>query len=183
MLRPVRRVITGHDAAGNAIILSDSTSPHVNENPVQKGRGLTDLWRTFATPASNAGEHDNADTDVVLNPPENGSVFRYFQVIPESWRSGDGSPEERAQADAAFERMGAAHNRDPNARHPNMHKTDTTDYIIVLSGNVTMLVDQGEVDLEPLDVVIQRGTNHAWVNHGTEPAVLAAILIDAEPLD
>ena len=78
--------------------------------------------------------------------------------------------------------MGAGRNRDPAARHPNMHKTDTVDYIILLSGEVTMLVDEAEVEMQPLDVVIQRGTNHGWVNKGSEPAVLAAILIDAVPV-
>ena len=181
MLRPVRRVVTGHDSEGRAIILSDTVSPHVKEAALQPGRGLTDLWRTDQTPANNAGDADAADTDVVLTPPANGSVFRYFQVLPES--AGGGTEEERQRiADAAFSGMGATHNRDRAARHPNMHRTHTTDYIIVLEGEVTMLVDEGEVHLKPLDVVIQRGTNHAWANYGEKTAVLAAILIDAEPL-
>jgi len=78
--------------------------------------------------------------------------------------------------------MGAGHNRDPNARHPNMHKTDTVDYIILLQGEVTLILDEGDVDMKPFDVVVQRGTNHAWSNRGTEPAVLAGVLIDAEPV-
>jgi quercetin dioxygenase-like cupin family protein len=61
-----------------------------------------------------------------------------------------------------------------------MHQTKTVDYVIVLSGEVTMLLDEGEVDLKPFDVVIQRGTNHAWINRGAEPALLVGILIDAE---
>ncbi|MEM7252708.1 MAG: cupin domain-containing protein [Pseudomonadota bacterium] len=181
MLRPVRRVVTGHDDHGRAVILSDSVSPHTKEAALQPGRGLTDLWRTFSTPADNRGDVDNADTEVVLTPPTNGSVFRFFQVIPES--QGGGSHEEQQRiASAAFAGMGADHNRDPDARHPNMHQTETTDYIIVLEGEVTMLVDEGEVHLQPMDVVVQRGTNHAWVNHGSEPAILAAILIDASSL-
>ena len=63
-----------------------------------------------------------------------------------------------------------------------MHTTRTVDYIVVLSGRVTLLLDKGEVELKPFDVVVQRGTNHGWVNRGTEPAVMAAILIDAKPL-
>ena len=51
MLRPVRRIVTGHDDEGKTIILQDGSSPHVLENPTQEGRGLTDLWRSFATPA------------------------------------------------------------------------------------------------------------------------------------
>ncbi len=61
-----------------------------------------------------------------------------------------------------------------------MHKTETIDHIILLKGNVTLLVDNDEVDLEPNDVVIQRGTNHAWVNKGSEPALLIAVLIDSK---
>jgi len=63
-----------------------------------------------------------------------------------------------------------------------MHTTRTVDYIVVLSGRVTLLLDKGEVELKPFDVVVQRGTNHGWVNRGDEPAVMAAILIDAKPL-
>ena len=61
-----------------------------------------------------------------------------------------------------------------------MHKTDTVDYIILLKGDVTLILDEEEIDLKPFDVVVQRGTNHAWVNNGTEPALLIAVLIDNE---
>mgnify|MGYP006063229341 FL=1 len=60
-----------------------------------------------------------------------------------------------------------------------MHKTETVDYIILLKGDVTLILDDEEVDLKPFDVVVQRGTNHAWVNNGTEPALLIAVLIDS----
>ena len=118
----------------------------------------------------------------MLNPPANGSVFRYFQIAPESWNQDKSEAEKNEQARQAFAAMGASANRDLDARHPGMHKTDTVDYIILLQGEVTMLVDEGEVEMKPLDVVIQRGTNHSWVNTGSEPAVLAGILIDAAPL-
>ena len=60
-----------------------------------------------------------------------------------------------------------------------MHKTETIDYIVLLKGDVTLILDEEEVNLNPFDVVIQRGTNHAWVNNGTEPALLIAVLIDS----
>jgi mannose-6-phosphate isomerase-like protein (cupin superfamily) len=81
-----------------------------------------------------------------------------------------------------FAAMGASHCRVDTSLHPSMHTTRTVDYIILLSGQVTLLLDKGEVDLKPFDVVIQRGTNHGWVNRGTEPALLVAVLIDAKPL-
>ena len=60
-----------------------------------------------------------------------------------------------------------------------MHKTETIDYIILLKGDVTLILDNEEIDLKPFDVVVQRGTNHAWVNNGDEPALLIAVLIDS----
>ena len=60
-----------------------------------------------------------------------------------------------------------------------MHKTSTTDYIILLAGRITLVLDRGEVDLQPFDVVVQRGYNHAWVNRGDENALLMAALVDA----
>ena len=181
-LRPVRRIVTGHDDKGRSVLISDDASPHIRENPVHPNRGLTDLWRTFEASPSNAGTQDAAATEVVLNPPSNGTVFRFFQIPPESDVAHLSWEERQKQADAVFEGMGAAHNRDRDARHPGMHTTETVDYIILLQGEVTLVLDEGEVPMQPLDVVIQRGTNHSWVNSGTEPAVLAAILIDAQPL-
>ena len=80
----------------------------------------------------------------------------------------------------AFEKVGAAHHRVDTTKHPAMHKTDTVDYIILLKGDVTLMLDEEEVDLKPFDVVVQRGTNHAWVNNGNEPALLIAVLIDSD---
>ena len=74
--------------------------------------------------------------------------------------------------------MNASHIQVDTTRHPSMHKSDSTDYIILLSGRITLVLDHDEVDLEPLDVVIQRGTNHAWANRGTEDALLMAVLVD-----
>jgi quercetin dioxygenase-like cupin family protein len=63
-----------------------------------------------------------------------------------------------------------------------MHRTQSVDYIVLLKGEVTALLDIGEVEMKPFDVLIQRGTNHGWVNYGEEPALLMAVLVDAEPL-
>ena len=65
------------------------------------------------------------------------------------------------------------------SRNAAMHETDTIDYIILLKGDVSLILDEEEVKLKPYDVVVQRRTNHAWVNHGTEPALLIAVLIDS----
>ena len=79
---------------------------------------------------------------------------------------------------SAFAEMGAAANIVEGARHPFMHRTDSVDYAVILSGEIIMLLDEDEVHLSAGDVVVQRGTNHAWSNRGTEPCVIAFILID-----
>ena len=77
--------------------------------------------------------------------------------------------------------MGATGAHDSASAQPGTHKTHTVDYIILLSGQVSLILDDGAIEIEPMDVVTQQGTNHAWVNHGDEPAVPAGVLIDAEP--
>ncbi len=178
MLTPVRRIVTGHDADGRSVVLIDGQADTVLEtNP---GRGLTDLWVTDSAPARNDG--DTAARPIRLEPPKDGTVFRFFQIAPKGAAAHLDAEERQRLAAAAFEAMGAAHARADTSRHPAMHKTATVDYIVLISGRVTLLLDEGEVDLEPGDTVVQRGTNHAWVNRGDEPAVLAGVLVDAEPL-
>ena len=120
---------------------------------------------------------DRADEDIILSPPDGGTKFRYFQINPLP----EGVPEDMMQEIAAdaFEKVGAAHHRIDTTKHPAMHKTETIDYIILLKGDVTLILDNDEVNLKPFDVVVQRGTNHAWVNNGDEPALLIAVLIDS----
>lgn len=65
-------------------------------------------------------------------------------------------------------------------RHPLMHQTDTLDYIIILSGELYLIMEDGETLLKPGDIVIQRGTNHAWSNRSEEPCIQLAVLMDGE---
>ena len=170
-----RRVVTGHDGQGNSVVLFDG-------EPAARAATMTDMWATDRTPASNQGGEDDADRPLRLPPPDGGSAFRFVRIAPESSFAGM-APEERAKAARErFVAMGAEDALVADGPHPAMHRTRTVDYIIVLEGKITMILDQEEVELEPFDVVIQRGTSHAWANFGEEPALFAAVLIDAEPL-
>jgi len=169
MLQEFRRIVTGHDVEGRSIIVSDGPPAP-----------LAEYWVTDGAPADNSTPGDAANRPRKLEPPPNGSKFRFFIVEPEDPSIPAAQREEMAAR--RFEAMGASHYRVDTRRHPAMHKTSTVDYIILLSGQVTMLLDKAEVDLKPFDVVIQRGTNHAWVNKGKEPALLVAVLIDAKPV-
>ncbi len=176
-LKETRRIVTGIDAGGKSCVVSDAPSPNIREHGAG---GAAEFWVTDATPADNRAAGDPATRPARLEPPAGGSVFRFFMVAPEN--KALSAAELEAIAAARFAAMGASHCRVDTSRHPSMHTTRTVDYIILLSGRVTLLLDKGEVDLKPFDVVIQRGTNHGWVNRGSEPALLVAVLIDAKPL-
>jgi quercetin dioxygenase-like cupin family protein len=64
---------------------------------------------------------------------------------------------------------------------PRRHRTDSIDYAVVLKGEIDMELDGTEVHLKAGDVLVQRGTIHNWVNRGTEPCVIAFVLVDAKP--
>ena len=170
----MRRVITGHNEKGRSIVTLDG--PPARSIGEDVG-GLFELWNTDGGDVISTDVNDRADQDIILSPSGGGTKFRYFQINPLP----EGVPEDMLQEIAAdaFEKVGAAHHRVDTSKHPAMHKTDTIDYIILLKGDVTLILDDEEVDLKPFDVVVQRGTNHAWVNNGTEPALLIAVLIDS----
>jgi mannose-6-phosphate isomerase-like protein (cupin superfamily) len=172
-IQPVRRVVTGHDAQGRAVVVMDGPAASVLNRPSRPGVALTNLWATRDTPATRT-DHDPVDGPVVLPPPPGGTVFRIVQFDPED-------PEALARADgtAAFADLGAAGNAVASRRHPYMHRTDTVDYAVVLQGSITMLLDDEDVELSAGDVVIQNGTNHAWANRGQAPCLIAFVLIDA----
>ena len=171
----MRRIVTGHNALGKSIITIDG--PPARSIGEDVG-GLFEIWNTDGMPIETTDNVDRADSEIILSPPANGTKFRYFQINP----TPEGVPWDVLQdlAAQAFDRIGAAHHRIDTSKHPAMHKTETIDYIILLKGDVSLLLDEEEVRLEPFDTVVQRGTNHAWVNHGDEPALLTAVLIDSE---
>ena len=171
----MRRIITGHNEDGKSIITMDG--PPARSIGEDVG-GLFELWNTDGNDIISTDYVDRADEEIILSPTDGGTKFRYFQINPLP----EGVPEEMMQEIAAdaFEKIGAAHHRIDTTKHPEMHKTETIDYIILLKGDVTLVLDQEEVDLKPFDVVVQRGTNHAWVNNGDEPALLIAVLIDSK---
>ena len=171
----MRRVITGHDKNGKSIVVLDG--PPARSIGEDVG-GLIELWNTDGNTINTQDSIDRADDEIILSPPSNGSKFRYFQINP----TPEGIPMDIMQdiAADAFDKIGAAHHRIDTTKHPAMHKTETIDYIILLKGDVTLILDQEEVDIKPFDVVVQRGTNHAWVNNGSDPALLIAVLIDSE---
>jgi mannose-6-phosphate isomerase-like protein (cupin superfamily) len=178
MTSQVRRIVTGHDEAGNAIIISDGMPERV-ESVGPNGPVFYEIWNTRETPARidrHGGEP--AETGIVLKPPSRGTRIRVLDIAPED--------EEMASSDAEaahklFERISAADaSTHAGGKHPYMHRTETIDYGIVLEGEITLIVDKGETVVRPGDIVIQKGTNHAWANRSGRNCRIAFILIDGK---
>src|SRR5215467_13369107 len=180
MTRPVRRVVTGHDQNGKAIVISDGPAPFVHVNAVNPEWYSTDIWRTAATPApivATAGETTLGPRRQL--PGKNGTVLRinHFPPESESVRSMDAEASRRAFAALGNEKAATF---GKGGRHPLMHRTETIDYAIVLSGEITMVMDDTDVHLKAGDVLVQCGTNHAWSNRSNASCVIAFVLIDGE---
>lgn len=165
---PLRRVVTSHDPSGKAIVTMDGATPN---QKVRSASGLvsTLVWTTAESPADIVGHADRGEVQIGVAPPERGSVFRIVDFPPT-----DASGISQA---AVLKEMGLA--GDHGARHPMMHRTRSIDYVIVMSGAIDMLLDDSEVHLQTGDVMVQQGTNHAWVNRGSETCRIAFVLIDA----
>ncbi len=180
-IKRFRRIVTGHNAEGRSVILSDETSPHVMPIMNQANFAVTDFWKTSSTPADNsaATAGDPCQLPIQVAPPQNGSVFRVVQFPPDK----DWAAKAAAMGGsvAIDETAKAAHTGGP-VRHAHMHRTRSIDYAIVLSGEIWAVMDDSETKMAAGDVLIQRGTNHAWANRSDLPCVVAFVLIDAKPL-
>lgn len=144
----VRRVVTGHDANGRAVIKIDEVSRNITS--IRPGATGCLIWTTESFPVNNTGDADEGLRKVGTTLKE-GTVFRVVEFAP-----------------------GVA---------PRNHRTDSIDYAVVMSGEIDMEVEDSVVHLKAGDVLVQRGTIHNWVNRGTEPCVMAFILIDAKPVE
>jgi quercetin dioxygenase-like cupin family protein len=172
-LAPIRRVITGDDANGISFIVEDGPSPAVRLVAERPGYRVTNLWCTGSAPSS-VGAPDQIVSHQGVSPPAGGTVLRIIDFPPEP------------QDPQALERMLQATfgNMFPDAQHapkpgehPGMHRTATVDYALMLEGELVAIMDSEETTLRQGDVLIQRGTNHAWANRSGKPARVAFILI------
>jgi mannose-6-phosphate isomerase-like protein (cupin superfamily) len=171
----IRRIVTGVNDQGRSFILSDTQLPSGEVGPGQPV--AAGLWATDRSPASNAGNDDPVPDGILATIPpadKGGSIFRIIDIVPDG--QGHRAPED-------MERRGAKVSRERWAKQPGFHQTDTVDYAIVLEGEVYAVLDEGETLMRAGDVLIQRGTHHAWSNRSGKVCRMAFILIDAEPLD
>ena len=173
--KPVRRVVIGHDPQGKAVALFDGLAVPKQRSP--GGNGVTNLWVTGEFPVDLSSAADKAATQVGVPPPANGTIFRIVDFPPAS-TSTAAAP--HVDHDKVLIAMGIDPATQGYARHANMHRTKSIDYAIILDGEIDMLMDNSEIHLKPGDVVIQQGTNHAWVNNSGKNCRIAFVLIDAK---
>ena len=169
-----RRVVTGHNESGESVILFDDHGRNVTHIPSWDGLYVTELWVTSETPVDNNGNEDRSLRPMKHDPDPGGSIFRLVEIPPESKTS--------FNATGIFSELGSSTKptEEDSQKHPTMHKTNSIDYLVVISGEMYMGMEDGETLLRQGDCIVQRGTNHAWINRSEEPCLIAAILIDAK---
>jgi hypothetical protein len=134
------------------------------------------MWVTDSTPAKIV--YESLHLPYTLQPPKRGSVFNVVTFPPdESWKGKLGA----AQVAAFYRAMGASEASvyRPEGRHPYMQKMSTLDFCVVTEGQIVLMLDTQEVQLEAGDIVVQRGTRHAWSNRSGSPATVAIASHDA----
>jgi hypothetical protein len=170
---PIRRIVTGHNGEGRSCIVEDGPSPAVRLVLERPGYRVTNIWRTVGSPAE-----INAPDSIVehqgVAPPQHGTVIRIIDIPPES-----SDPNERKrQMIATFGKLFAdADHRSDDRRHPGMHVTESVDYAVVLQGELTAILDTTETIMRAGDVLVQRGTNHAWANRSGTTARVLFVLV------
>jgi quercetin dioxygenase-like cupin family protein len=149
MALQVRRVVTGHDAQGRAIVQIDEVSRNLRS--VRPGATACVIWTSEGFPVDNTATADEGLRETGTTH-DNGTVFRILELQP--------------------------------GNAPRVHRTDSLDYAVIMKGEINMELETGEIThLKAGDVIVQRGTVHNWINNGSEPCVIAFVLIAAKPVE
>lgn len=147
-------MVTGHDGSGKSIVLSDGTPPqhHPMSGP-EIGADFYEIWNiTSSVPMLTSTEAREPNERGFTIMPVSGHLLRIIDIYP---------PQE-------------------GGKRTVMHRTRTLDYVVVIEGEVVLVLDDTEVALHKGDVVVQRGTDHAWENRSDKIARMAFFHIDAE---
>jgi hypothetical protein len=167
MAQSQRLIVTGTNKAGKSVVVDEV-------HTTMTGPGNFDFWQT----APGQSPHDRAfgRSPMKFFPAPGGSMFRLFTIPP--------ADPKMTPADVAkmqewfFKEVGDPDARGDTSRHPMMHKTPTVDYIVLLSGEISLVLDEGDpIELKQFDAVVQRGVGHSWLNTGRESALLVAVMV------
>ncbi|HEV2571501.1 MAG TPA: cupin domain-containing protein [Beijerinckiaceae bacterium] len=175
MIQKIKRYVTGHDKDGTAIVTYDDHAPNAVPLKGWPGAGVTEIWVTGEMPVDNMGASDQSLRPLQHDPVPSGTIFRVVEIPPEG--------KSKIDTAATFSQLGSGNQptEKDQSKHPTMHKTNSVDYLVVISGEMWMVMEKGEVLLKAGDCIVQRGTNHAWKNVSDKPCLIAAVLVDAHP--
>ena len=169
----MRRVITGEDDDGRSLMIIDG--PPSGELGAPGLGGLYEIWHEALGKTFDPSDaRDCGEQAPILSPAKGHVKVRWFVIEPPP----EGAPQDliKAAARERFAAFGAEHELRDQDRHPAMHQTETLDVICLISGEASLILDDAETRLKPGQIVIQRGTSHAWTAHGG-PALFLAVLI------
>ena len=179
MAAPFKRIVTGHDAQGRAIIQEEGPPPRAQRVGGEHGPMFYEVWNTRETPARlDRASGEPHEDGIQLSPPKGGTRIRVLDIPPEGDHLKNMTVED---ARKHFEEVGAgdaSRHSGAESRHAYMHRTETIDYGIVLEGEIVLVMDEGEAICRTGDIVVQRGTNHGWANRSDKNCRIAFILID-----
>lgn len=178
--KAIRRVVTGHNDEGQAVILFDGEAPNTFQSETIPGFGATVTWYTPAGIVDYATDADAAPAEIEFTFPKPGeTIMRIADFPPDAVYPKDAG-------DAIFDEIDGHDERDAGSGKSNshfwFHRTESIDYAIVLDGEITLIVDDGETTVRTGDVIIQRATSHAWSNRTDKIARMLFVLVGTEPI-
>jgi mannose-6-phosphate isomerase-like protein (cupin superfamily) len=175
-MQGIRRVVTGVNKAGASIVVGDGIPPNVVAPGAGGGYAWTDVWVIGRVDSPTQGG-DQAPNSMSLEPPRGGLTWKVIVLPPESaFKEIDGEAF-RAEMRERAPLMSQTGEHDPS--RPGFHRTDTIDFVVIVSGELFLELEEGEVRVGPGDCVVQRGAWHAWHNRGSEPCVMSAVILSA----
>lgn len=168
----MRRVVTGENAEGRSIIVSDEGISDWVRRPT--GLSVAEVWRTDSLPAR-TGDMSSAPAGVLAAPAPAGLAVRIAVFPPDEAINAL----ERAAYDESIKDLYGDQGDQHTSEIAGMHRTDTVDLITVVDGEIWVLLDEGESLLQTGDSLIQRGTRHAWRNRSSRPCTLVTTVLPA----
>ncbi|WP_137132703.1 cupin domain-containing protein [Rhizobium sp. FY34] len=173
---PITRITTGHADDGRSVLSEVGPLPTVVDVSAIPGTVFHEVWSTSGSPAAVGNGVDPTLGPLVLPPPPGGTRIRFVDIPPDTEEFLENGAQQMGDA---FEQIGdkGASTVKQNSPHPLMHRTESIDYGVVIEGEMTLVLDDGEVLLKQGSVVIQRGTNHAWANRSGRMCRMLFVLV------
>ena len=173
-LPPISRLVTGIGEDGKSRIVETKMleGKTLSERP---GFRMANVWATTSTPALIQAP-EATETLHGVHPPKGGTVIRMMDIPPQPIMAEVSAAQHHVTRAQLF--PDASRHKVDTSRHPGMHMTESVDYAIIISGELWAIMEDGESLMKAGDVLVQRGTVHAWANRSEEICRICFVLID-----